>query len=188
MWEEGTGVFEGEPRFPASELAEASEKQAEVQISRRQVSKPGEPSCIWASGSTGSRAVLQVALWASDQSGPLLASLLLAPAVDIPVADAPSLPLSFFLPGRTETLSTQPGAEDTIRQKGEGSTPSSVSVVEAGPRADFGSRLCASGGELQGPEPGQAQVRFLHLPVLQLPEPLLHLAEAYLWLPVPPGH
>lgn len=188
MWEEGIGVFEGETRFPASELAEASEKQAEVQISRRQVSKPGAPSCIWASGSTGSRAVLQVALWASDQRGPLLASLSLAPAVDIPVANAPSLPPSFFLPGLTETLSTQPWAEDTIRQKGEGSTPSSVSVVEAGPRADFGSRLCASGGELREPEPGQAQVRFLHLPVLQLPEPLLHLAEAYLWLPVPPGY
>lgn len=94
MWEEGIEVFEGEPSFPASELAESSAKQAEVQLSRRQVSKPGEPSCVWASGSTGSRAVLQVALWASDQSGPLLPSLSLARG-RCPIS--PSL----FLPPRT---------------------------------------------------------------------------------------
>lgn len=96
-----------------------------------------------------------------------------------------------FLPPPTElkeTLLTQPGAEDTIGQKGEVSMPSPVPVMEAGPRADAGGGLHASGGRPKGAEPGQAQVQLLHLPVLQFPEPLLHLAEAYLWLPVPKGH
>lgn len=90
--------------------------------------------------------------------------------------------------GLKESLSTQPGAEDTIRQKAEMSTPSPVPVVEARSPAEPGGSLHTSGGRPEGAEPGQAQVQVLHLPVLQLPEPLLHPAEAYLWLPVQEGH
>lgn len=100
----------------------------------------------------------------------------------------PQLSPSPHPPGLKETLRTQPGAQDTVKQKGEVSTASPVPVVETGPRADPGGSLCARGGRPEGTEPGEAQVRLLHLPVLQLPEPLLHLAEAHLRLPVPEGH
>lgn len=183
-------MFEDDLKFPTSDLAESSEKQVMVCVSRGPGQQPCRPSSAWRCLALQPTQLCSgVALRASDQ-WPLSPPLSLAPACEVPVSDAQLLPslLLSFLPGFAETFSTQPRAKDTIRQKSGASMFSPVSIVEAGPQADSGSSLCACGGELQGSEPGQAQVQFLHLPVLQLPEPLLHLAEAYLWLPVPPGH
>lgn len=86
------------------------------------------PGGVWLQGQQSSRA----ALWASDQC-PCPLPPASGPRGQSPGVRCASSPLLSFLPGLTETLSTQPWAEDAIRQKGEGSTLSPVQVVETGP-------------------------------------------------------